>query len=32
MSDIRKGRFTADVSSLGDDVIGFLIGMRINKP
>ena len=32
MADVRKGRFTADASSLGDEVIVFLIGMRINKP
>ena len=32
MPHVQKGRFTADVSSLGDEVIVFLIGMRINKP
>jgi len=32
MPHVRNGRFTADVSSLGDEVIVFLIGMRINKP
>jgi hypothetical protein len=32
MARVQKGRFTADVSSLGDDVTVFLIGMRINKP
>ena len=32
MAAVQKGRFTADVSSLGDEVIVFLIGMRINKP
>lgn len=32
MADIHKGRFTADVSTLGDEVVVFLIGMRINKP
>ncbi|WP_182524439.1 DUF4188 domain-containing protein [Nocardioides dongkuii] len=32
MTDILKGRFTADAGSLGDDVVVFLIGMRINKP
>ncbi len=31
MPHVHKGRFTADVSSLGDEVIIFLIGMRINK-
>ena len=32
MRQVQNGRFTADVSSLGDEVIVFLIGMRINKP
>ena len=32
MAPVRKGRFTADASSLGDEVVVFLIGMRINKP
>ena len=32
MAAVQKGRFTADVSSLGDEVIVFLIGVRINKP
>ena len=32
MAPVQKGRFTADVSSLGDEVVVFLIGMRINKP
>jgi len=32
MPHVQNGRFTADLSSLGDDVIVFLIGMRINKP
>lgn len=32
MAAVQKGRFTADLSSLGDDVVVFLIGMRINKP
>ena len=31
MADIQNGRFTADVSVLGDEVVVFLIGMRINK-
>ena len=32
MADVQRGRFTADASSLGDEVVVFLIGMRINKP
>jgi hypothetical protein len=32
MAEVQKGRFTADIGSLGDEVIVFLIGMRINKP
>ena len=32
MAQVQKGRFTADTSSLGDEVVVFLIGMRINKP
>ena len=32
MAEVQKGRLTADASSLGDEVIVFLIGMRINKP
>ena len=32
MPHVHNGRFTADLSSLGDEVIVFLIGMRINKP
>ena len=32
MPHVQNGRFTADLSSLGDEVIVFLIGMRINKP
>ena len=32
MAGVQKGRFTADVDSLGDEVVVFLIGMRINKP
>ena len=32
MPHVQNGRFTADLSSLGDDVVVFLIGMRINKP
>ncbi|MCX6397317.1 MAG: DUF4188 domain-containing protein [Propionibacteriales bacterium] len=32
MAAVHKGRFTADVGSLGDEVVVFMIGMRINKP
>ena len=32
MGRVQKGRFTADVSALGDEAVVFLIGMRINKP
>jgi hypothetical protein len=32
MGKIQKGRFTADLSSVGEEVVVFLIGMRINKP
>ncbi|MBA3234162.1 MAG: DUF4188 domain-containing protein [Propionibacteriales bacterium] len=32
MAQVQKGRFTADVSALGEEVVIFLIGMRINKP
>ena len=32
MGHVQRGRFTADASSLGDGVVVFLIGMRINKP
>jgi hypothetical protein len=32
MTAIHKGRYTADLSTLGDEVVVFLIGMRINKP
>lgn len=31
MADILKGRHTADLSLLGDEVVVFLIGMRVNK-
>lgn len=31
MAQIQKGRFTADVSALGDEIVVFMIGMRINK-
>ncbi|WP_420855131.1 monooxygenase family protein [Rhodococcus koreensis] len=32
MADIHRGRFTADVSVLGDEIVVYLIGARINKP
>lgn len=32
MADVLNGRFTADVSNLGDEIVVFLIGLRINKP
>ncbi len=32
MAEVMKGRYTADVSLLGDEVVVFIIGMRINKP
>lgn len=32
MAEVHNGRFTADVSMLGEEVVVFLIGMRINKP
>jgi hypothetical protein len=32
MTHVHKGRFTADAGTLGDEVVVFLIGMRINKP
>jgi hypothetical protein len=32
MGRVQKGRFTADVSSLEDEAVVFLTGMRINKP
>lgn len=32
MTRVQAGRFTADTSALGDEVVLFLIGMRINKP
>src|SRR6478672_2631876 len=28
---VRKGRHTADLSNAGDEIVVFLIGMRINK-
>lgn len=32
MTDVRNGRWTADLSSAGDEIVVFLIGMRVNKP
>jgi hypothetical protein len=32
MARVQQGRYTADLSSLGEEVVVFLIGMRINKP
>jgi len=32
MAAVQKGRFTADVGELGDEMVVFLIGVRINKP
>lgn len=32
MSKVLKGRQMADVAAAGDEVVVFLIGMRINKP
>ena len=32
MRDVRRGRHTADLSQVGDEVVVFLIGMVINKP
>ena len=32
MASVRPGRSTADLSTLGDEVVVFLIGVRINKP
>jgi len=29
---VRKGRHTADLDNAGDEIVVFLIGMRINKP
>ncbi len=31
MSEVFKGRYMADVSQLGDEIVVFVIGMRINK-
>ncbi len=32
MTDVRRGRFTADVSELGDELVVFMIGIRVNSP
>lgn len=32
MAKVFDGRYTADVGQLGEEVVVFLIGMRINKP
>ena len=32
MTLIHKGRHTADLSDCGDEIVVFIIGMRINKP
>ncbi len=32
MASVQKGRFTTDLSGLDDEVVVFLIGMRVNKP
>jgi Domain of unknown function (DUF4188) len=32
MADVRAGRYTADLTNLGDEVVVFLIGMRVNRP
>lgn len=32
MAEVFNGRYTADVSGLGDEVVVFLVGIRINKP
>jgi Domain of unknown function (DUF4188) len=32
MAEVQNGRQMADVSQLGDEVVVFIIGMRINKP
>jgi hypothetical protein len=32
MSEIRAGRYTADLSDAGDEIVVFLIGMRVNRP
>jgi hypothetical protein len=32
MADNRNGRYTADVTNLGDELVVFLIGVRVNRP
>lgn len=32
MTTVRTGRYTADLSDVGEEVVVFVIGMRINKP
>jgi len=32
MTDVNNGSYMADLSSAGDELVVFLIGMRVNKP
>ncbi len=32
MAEVQAGRYTADLSTAGPEVVVFLIGMRVNKP
>ena len=32
MSEVRTGRYTADLSGAGEEIVVFLIGMRVNRP
>lgn len=32
MADVRNGRYAADLTGLGDELVVFLIGMRVNRP
>jgi len=32
MTAVQRGRFTANIDALGDEVVVFMIGTRINKP
>ena len=32
MTSMRQGRHTADLHAAGDEIVVFLIGMRINRP
>jgi hypothetical protein len=32
VAKVQNGRFTADLEGLGDELVVFLIGMRINRP